>query len=88
MRLTSVLKGAHFGNLAYIRGLITYRISPFEQYAFAGFTHAIGRTAYRIRNCIFKSGPPFAAYFLIRTEVEKRHAALSRKNPEDFVNDK
>lgn len=28
--------GKHFGELAKVRGIITYKLSPFEQKAFAG----------------------------------------------------
>lgn len=42
--------GKHFGELAKIRGLITYKLSPHEQRAFAGIvTHGIPNTFRRMR---------------------------------------
>lgn len=57
MKVTAPVQGAHFGELAYVRGLISYRLSPFEQKAFAGFVQSFGRTAFRIRSSIFKVVP-------------------------------
>uniref|UniRef100_A0A069DNL5 Cytochrome b-c1 complex subunit 8 n=1 Tax=Panstrongylus megistus TaxID=65343 RepID=A0A069DNL5_9HEMI len=88
MKVTAPVQGAHFGELAYVRGLITYRLSPFEQKAFAGFTKSFARTAIRIRSSIFKVVPPFAMAWLVFTETEKNFHRMCRKNPEDYVNDK
>lgn len=53
MKLTSLLRGAHFGELATLRGIITYKISPHEQRAFAGFfSHGFPNLLRRIRSQI------------------------------------
>jgi ubiquinol-cytochrome c reductase subunit 8 len=42
--------GKHFGELYKIRGLITYKLSPYEQRAFAGFFgQGLGNTFRRFR---------------------------------------
>jgi len=42
--------GKHFGELYKIRGLITYKISPYEQRAFAGMiSHGLGNSFRRFR---------------------------------------
>lgn len=44
----------HFGELATVRGIITYKLSPFEQRAFAGaISHGIPNIFRRIRQKIF-----------------------------------
>uniref|UniRef100_T1GDV3 Cytochrome b-c1 complex subunit 8 n=1 Tax=Megaselia scalaris TaxID=36166 RepID=T1GDV3_MEGSC len=54
MRLNSVLRGAHFGNLAKVRGIITYKISPYEQKAFAGaISHGVPNMFRRFRSNVF-----------------------------------
>uniref|UniRef100_A0A224XRX2 Cytochrome b-c1 complex subunit 8 n=1 Tax=Panstrongylus lignarius TaxID=156445 RepID=A0A224XRX2_9HEMI len=88
MKVTAPLHTVHFGELAYIRGLVTYRLSPFEQKAYGPFFKSILRTAMRIRSSIFKVVPPFAAAYLLRTETEKKFDRMCRKNPKDYVDDK
>jgi ubiquinol-cytochrome c reductase subunit 8 len=42
--------GKHFGELYKIRGLISYKISPYEQRAFAGFlSQGVGNSFRRFR---------------------------------------
>lgn len=51
MRITSLLRGKHFGELATLRGIITYRLSPHEQKAFAGYiSHGFPNLLRRIRS--------------------------------------
>lgn len=58
MRLTSVLNGAHFGNLAKVHGIVTYKLSPFEQRAFAGaISKGLPNMLRRIRSNIFRVTP-------------------------------
>lgn len=46
--------GKGFGELYKIRGIVTYKISPFEIKAFHGvFTHGIPRTLRRIADNFF-----------------------------------
>lgn len=80
--------GQHFGELAKIRGLVTYKLSPFEQKAFAGvIKKGVPNTLRRIAENFWRVVPPFFASYLIYTETEKRHEQLMRKNPEDFACD-
>lgn len=58
MRLGSVLRGQHFGNLAKISGIVTYKLSPLEQKAFAGaISHGVPNMVRRIRSEIFLVAP-------------------------------
>ncbi|KAH8408570.1 hypothetical protein KR215_007821 [Drosophila sulfurigaster] len=88
MRLTSILNGAHFGNLAKVHGIVTYKLSPFEQRAFAGaISKGLPNIVRRIRSNIFRVTPPFILGYLIYDLTERKHAALLRKNPADYAND-
>lgn len=50
--------GKHFGELAKIRGVIQYRLSPFEQRAFAGaISKGLPNIFFRIRSNIFRVLP-------------------------------
>jgi len=88
MRLTSFLNGQHFGNLAKVHGIVTYKISPFEQRAFAGaISKGLPNIVRRIRSNLFIVTPPFIIGYLIYDLTERQHAALQRKNPADYEND-
>lgn len=55
--------GKHFGELAKIRGLIQYRLSPFEQRAFAGaISKGLPNILFRIRSNIFRVLPREFSY--------------------------
>lgn len=50
--------GRHFGNLARVRHIITYSISPFEQKAFANyFSKGIPNVWRRFSSSFFKVAP-------------------------------
>lgn len=50
--------GKGFGELYKLRGIVTYKISPFEIKAFHGmFTHGIRRTIRRIADNFFYVAP-------------------------------
>lgn len=50
--------GKHFGELAKIRGIVQYRLSPFEQRAFAGaISKGLPNIFFRIRSNIFRVVP-------------------------------
>ncbi|KAL7019349.1 hypothetical protein ACKWTF_011094 [Chironomus riparius] len=50
--------GQHFGELAKIRGIVTHKISPFEQKAFAGvISKGVPNTFRRISGQIFRVVP-------------------------------
>ncbi|GAB0091051.1 cytochrome b-c1 complex subunit 8 [Sergentomyia squamirostris] len=80
--------GQHFGELAKVRGIVTYKLSPFEQRAFAGvLSHGVPNTLRRIRSSIFRVLPPFIVGYLVYDYVETLHHHMSRKNPADYAND-
>ncbi|KAK7870567.1 hypothetical protein R5R35_009076 [Gryllus longicercus] len=80
--------GLHFGELAKIRGIITYKLSPFEQRAFAGLlSHGFPNSVKRIASMLIRVVPPFAVAYMIYDGVEKKHQQLMRKNPADYEND-
>ncbi|XP_034481191.1 cytochrome b-c1 complex subunit 8 [Drosophila innubila] len=88
MRPTPVLNGAHFGNLAKVHGIVTYKLSPFEQRAFAGaISNGLPNIVRRVRSNIFRVVPPFILGYLIYDLTERKHSALARKNPADYAND-
>jgi len=50
--------GQHFGELAKIRGIVTHKISPFEQKAFAGvISKGVPNTFRRVSGQIFRVVP-------------------------------
>lgn len=54
MRPSPALLAKHFGELATVRGILTYKLSPFEQRAFAGaISHGIPNMYRRFRSKIF-----------------------------------
>lgn len=50
--------GKHFGELAKIRGLITYKLSPHEQRAYAGaISNGLPNIFRRFRESVFRVAP-------------------------------
>ncbi|CAH1983390.1 unnamed protein product [Acanthoscelides obtectus] len=81
--------GHGFGELYKLRGIITYRISPFELKAFAGvISHGFPNTIRRIAENVLYIVPPMAIGYLVYDQVEKGHHQLMLKNPADYENDK
>ncbi|XP_013134718.1 PREDICTED: cytochrome b-c1 complex subunit 8 [Papilio polytes] len=80
--------GKHFGELAKIRGLITYKLSPHEQRAYAGaISNGLPNIFRRFRENIFRVAPPFIVAYLVYEGVDREHHRRTRKNPADFEND-
>ncbi|XP_072923333.1 cytochrome b-c1 complex subunit 8-like [Hemitrygon akajei] len=80
--------GHHFGNLARVRHIITYTISPFEQRAFANYLiKGIPNTWRRFKGQVFRVVPPFVISYLIYTWGNHEHELLVKKNPADYAND-
>lgn len=80
--------GKGFGELAYVRGIIKYTLSPFEQRAFAGaVSHGVPNMFRRFRSQVLKVAPPFIIGYMIYSGVEASHDQLMRKNPADYEND-
>ncbi|KAJ6649413.1 Cytochrome b-c1 complex subunit 8 [Pseudolycoriella hygida] len=77
-----------FGKLAKVHGIVTYKLSPFEQRAFAGaISHGVPNMLRRFRSNVFVVAPPFIVAYLVYDYVESLHHQYSRKNPADFAND-
>lgn len=50
--------GKHFGELAKIRGLVSYKLSPHEQRAYAGaVSNGLPNVFRRFRESVFKIAP-------------------------------
>ncbi|XP_062381146.1 cytochrome b-c1 complex subunit 8 [Sardina pilchardus] len=77
--------GRHFGDLARIRHVITYSISPFEQKAFANyFSKGIPNVWRRFRASVFKVAPPMTVMYLTYTWGNSVHEQGKKKNISDF----
>ncbi|XP_061755691.1 cytochrome b-c1 complex subunit 8 [Nerophis ophidion] len=80
--------GRHFGDLARIRHVITYSLSPFEQRAFANyFSKGIPNVWRRFTASFFKVAPPMALVYITYTWANSEYHQLRRKNPADYEND-
>nr|XP_026491724.1 cytochrome b-c1 complex subunit 8-like [Vanessa tameamea] len=80
--------GKVFGNLAFIRGIIYYQISPHEQKPFArAIKYGIPNFIPRTRATILTWLPPFVGAVVIYVSVEENHRQKLRKKPEDYIND-
>ncbi|XP_059202257.1 cytochrome b-c1 complex subunit 8 isoform X2 [Centropristis striata] len=80
--------GGHFGDLAKIRHVITYSLSPFEQRAFPNyFSKGIPNVWRRFTASFFKVAPPMALMYVTYTWGNSVHKQSKRKNPADFEND-
>ncbi|GBP59523.1 Cytochrome b-c1 complex subunit 8 [Eumeta japonica] len=81
--------GKHFGELAKIRGLVSYKLSQHEMRAFAGAINpGISNVIRRCRESFLRVVPPFVIAYLVYDSVEQEHHRLGRKNPADFENGK
>ncbi|NWH39828.1 QCR8 protein, partial [Chloropsis hardwickii] len=80
--------GKHFGNLARVRHVITYSLSPFEQQAFPNaLSHGIPNVARRFASQVLKVVPPLAIGYLIYSWGTQEFERLKRKNPADYEHD-
>ncbi|NXX37867.1 QCR8 protein, partial [Tricholaema leucomelas] len=80
--------GLHFGNLARVRHVITYSLSPFEQRAMPNFiSHGVPNVMRRFSSQVFKVVPPFVAAYLLYSWGTQEFERLKRKNPADYEND-
>ncbi|KAB7504302.1 Cytochrome b-c1 complex subunit 8 [Armadillidium nasatum] len=79
--------GKGFGELAYLRGVITYTLSPYEQKLLPNLSKSFGNVFRRISENIPVMAPPFITAYIVYDQVEKYHDQLTRKNPADFEND-
>ncbi|XP_042274464.1 cytochrome b-c1 complex subunit 8 [Thunnus albacares] len=80
--------GFHFGNLAKVRHVITYSISPFEQRAFPSyFSKGIPNAWRRITASFFKVAPPMTLMYLTYSWGNNTYMQGKRKNPSDYEGD-
>ncbi|CAH2277024.1 cytochrome b-c1 complex subunit 8 [Pelobates cultripes] len=81
--------GLHFGNLAKVRHIITYSLSPFEQKAFPHyFSKGIPNMWRRFSAQVLKVAPPFLLMYVTYSWGTQEHANNKRKIPSLFENDK
>ncbi|NWQ59914.1 QCR8 protein, partial [Neopipo cinnamomea] len=80
--------GKHFGNLARVRHVITYSLSPFEQRAIPNvFSHGVPNVMRRFTSQVLKVVPPLAVGYLIYSWGMQEFERLKRKNPADYEHD-
>ncbi|KAM4678407.1 cytochrome b-c1 complex subunit 8 isoform 1-T2 [Discoglossus pictus] len=80
--------GLHFGNLAKVRHIITYSLSPFEQKAFPSyFSKGIPNVWRRFRAQVLKVGPPFLLAYITYSWGTQEHSNLKRKDLSLYEND-
>ncbi|ODM95955.1 Cytochrome b-c1 complex subunit 8 [Orchesella cincta] len=85
MRLGIARLGAHFGELAKIRGIIYYRLSPFEQKAFAGaISKGVPNIIRRCSENFWKTVPGFIGSYLIFAYYENLAEEMKRKRPGQY----
>ncbi|KAG9490738.1 cytochrome b-c1 complex subunit 8 [Eleutherodactylus coqui] len=80
--------GLHFGNLAKVRHIITFTLSPFEQRAFANFfSKGIPNVWRRFSSNAFTVCPPFIVAYLVYSWGTRENLRLKRKDPSKYAND-
>ncbi|OQR74441.1 cytochrome b-c1 complex subunit 8-like [Tropilaelaps mercedesae] len=80
--------GKTFGHLYKIRGIVYYRLSPYELSPLKGFlSKGIINLTRKFYNEIFFIAPPFAMTYVVMEYAKSENERISRKNPADFAND-
>ncbi|KAJ7307377.1 hypothetical protein JRQ81_009391 [Phrynocephalus forsythii] len=80
--------GVKFGNLARIRHVVTYSLSPFEQRAFPNYlSKGVLNMWRRFSEQVFRVVPPFIVAYLVCAWVKEEGERALRKNPADYEND-
>ncbi|XP_068133572.1 cytochrome b-c1 complex subunit 8 [Hyperolius riggenbachi] len=80
--------GLHFGDLAKVRHVVTFYLSPFEQRAFANaLSKGIPNTWRRISSNVLTVAPPFIVAYLTYSWGTKENLRLKRKDPAMYAND-
>ncbi|CAH1635158.1 unnamed protein product [Spodoptera littoralis] len=78
--------GRHFGDLAVIRGIIYYKLSPHEQKPFAtAFAYGIPNFVPRTLSTIWTWLPCFLVGYITFISVEEGYRRSKRKNPMDYM---
>ncbi len=78
-----------FGNLGVrIKNVITYQVSPYELKPFKGFfSKSPGNWIRRIKSQIPFMAPGFITLGLVVYFAKKEHHRLSRKDPNDYIDE-
>uniref|UniRef100_A0A3Q3AAX0 Cytochrome b-c1 complex subunit 8 n=2 Tax=Kryptolebias marmoratus TaxID=37003 RepID=A0A3Q3AAX0_KRYMA len=77
-----------FGDLARMRHIITFSLSPFEQKIFPNFfSEILPNTWRRFRGSFFRIAPPTALGYMVYSWGTNNHKESKRKKPEDYAND-
>ncbi|VVC25215.1 Hypothetical protein CINCED_3A006417 [Cinara cedri] len=81
--------GGDFGQLKNdIRGVITTKLSPYEQKAFKGIiSHGVPNAIRRTLSNVPYIVPPFIIGYLVYDWIHHTHHKSLRKNPAEFAND-
>ncbi|XP_017876776.1 cytochrome b-c1 complex subunit 8 [Ceratina calcarata] len=79
--------GLHFGNLAKVTGITYFRLSPYEQRAFAGLLDGSGRWVKRMRSGFLRAAPFFMGTYMAQAWATETNHKLHRKDPKDYEND-
>ncbi|NXL71622.1 QCR8 protein, partial [Leptocoma aspasia] len=80
--------GKHFGQLARVRHVITYSLSPFEQQALPDIVaKGVPNVGRRFASQVLKVVPPLAIGYLIYSWGTQEFERLKRKNPADYEHD-
>ncbi|KAJ8724982.1 hypothetical protein PYW07_015940 [Mythimna separata] len=73
--------GRHFGDLAVIRGIIYYKLSPHEQKPFAtAFSRGIPNFLPRTLDTLYTWLPPFAFGYAVYAIVESAYKTSKKKD--------
>lgn len=76
---------ANWGQLAKVRGIVCFHLSPFEQKAFAGsITKGVPNTIRRFKENFWRVVPSFLISYCIYDGVEKEAKRMMRKDPADY----
>ncbi|CAH1390589.1 unnamed protein product [Nezara viridula] len=88
MKLTNPLRHVEFGNLGvFVRGIVSYTLSPFELKAFHNPLKRIPRAMQRFIEGAVHIVPNGGFAWWLHGYVEKKYDEMNRKNPEDYEND-
>ncbi|XP_063784233.1 cytochrome b-c1 complex subunit 8 [Pseudophryne corroboree] len=80
--------GRHFGDLAKVRHIITFTLSPFEQRSFANaISKGIPNVWRRFSSNALTVLPPFFLAYLVYNWGTREHLRLKKKDPSVYDND-
>ncbi|XP_076376009.1 ubiquinol-cytochrome c reductase ubiquinone-binding protein [Megalopta genalis] len=80
--------GRHWGSIARITGITTFRLSPYEQKPFVGLVKdGFPNLLRRFREQAIRVLPCFLAADIIMKWATRANFLMHRKDPNDYVND-